>query len=226
MSLMALTGVRSVTMQETRRRVERRLWKAGLETSARTVDQLVEYLLLLERWNARMNLTALDRPDDAVDRLLVEPMLAAREIPLEATSLIDIGSGGGSPAIPLKVARPDLALTMVEAKTRKSVFLREVVRHLGLSGCHVETVRFEQLLSRPSFLEAMDVLSIRAVRVEVQELRTLQAFLAPGGQMLWFLSGSQPVPMVPPPLQLISEQPLVEALRSRLVVLRKQGIGA
>lgn len=213
-----------MTMQETRRRVERRLRKAGLEPSPQTVDQLAEYLLLLERWNSRMNLTALDRPDDAVDRLLVEPMLAAREIAPGATSLIDIGSGGGSPALPLKVARPDLSLTMVEAKTRKSVFLREVVRHLGLTNCQVETVRFEQLLSRPALLEAMDVLSIRAVRVEVQELRTLQAFLAPGGQILWFLSGSQPVSMVPPPLALVSEQPLVEALRSRLVVLRKQGI--
>lgn len=214
-----------MTMQETRRRVERRLRKAGLEPSQQTIDQLTEYLLLLERWNARMNLTALDRPDDAVDRLLVEPMLAAREIAPEATSLIDIGSGGGSPALPLKVARPDLALTMVESKARKSVFLREVVRHLGLTNCHVETVRFEQLLSRPTFLEAMDVLSIRAVRVETQELRTLQAFLSPGGQVLWFLSGSQPVSMVPPPLALEFELPLVEVLRSRLVVLRKQGIG-
>lgn len=224
MSLMSLTGVRSVTMQETRRRVERRLRKAGVEASSVAVDQLVAYLLLLERWNTRMNLTALDRPDDAVDRLLVEPMLAAREIAPGARSLIDIGSGGGSPALPLKIARPDLTLTMVEAKTRKSVFLREVVRHLGLSNCQVETVRFEQLLARPAFLEALDVLAIRAVRVEVQELRTLQAFLAPGGQMLWFLSGSQPVPMIPPPFGLVSEHPLLEALRSRLVVLRKQGL--
>jgi len=213
-------------MQETRRRVERRLRRAGLEVTSGAVDQLVEYLLLLERWNARMNLTALDRPDDAVDRLLVEPILAAREIAPGTRALIDIGSGGGSPAIPLKVARPDLVLTMVEAKTRKSVFLREVIRQLELPACQVETVRFEQLLTRPPFLEAMDVLSIRAVRVEVPELRTLQAFLKSGGQMLWFLSGNQPVPMVPPPLVFESEQPLIEALRSRLVVLRKQDVGS
>ena len=225
MSAMPVTGVRSVTMQETRRRVERRLKKAGLEPSAHVVDQLVDYLVLLERWNTRMNLTALDRPDDAVDRLLVEPLLAAREITSGAKSLIDIGSGGGSPAIPLKVARPDLALTLVEAKTRKSVFLREVVRHLALTDCQVETTRFEQLLTRPAFLESMDVLSLRAVRVEMQELRTLQAFIVRGGQMLWFLSGSQPVPIVPPPLRLVAEQPLVESLRSRLVVLQKQNIG-
>lgn len=222
---MPLTGVRSVTAHDTRRRVERRLKRAGIDLPVASVEQLCDYLLLLERWNLRMNLTALERPDDAVDRLLVEPLLASREIDAGAAALIDMGSGGGSPAIPLKVARPDLTLTMVEAKTRKSVFLREVVRHLGLSGCQVETLRFEQLLSRPAFLEALDVLSLRAVRVEAKELLTFQAFLRPGGQMLWFLGGSQPVPMIPPPFVLAAEIPLVESLRSRLVVLRKQHIG-
>lgn len=218
---MTLTGVRPVTLVETRRRVERRLRRAGLEPSSLVLDQLVDYLVLLDQWNRRMNLTALERADDAVDRLLVEPLLAAREIVPGASSLIDIGSGGGSPSIPLKVARPELSLTMVEAKTRKSVFLREVVRHLGLTGCHVETVRYEQLLTRPTMLEATDVLSIRAVRAEAQQLRTMQAFLAPGGQLLWFLSGSQPVPLIPPPLVLRAEVPLVEVLRSRLLVLHK-----
>lgn len=217
--------VRTVTMQDTRRRIARRIRRTGLEPGAETIDLCAEYLLLLERWNVRMNLTALDRPDDAVDRLIVEPLLAAREIPPGATTLLDVGSGGGSPAIPLKIARPDLALTMVESKTRKSVFLREVVRHLELVTCRVETVRFEQLLATPSFLESQDIVSIRAVRVEVRELRTLQAFLAPQGRMLWFLSGSQAVPLIPPPLTLVSEQPLVESLRSRLVVLGKQAIG-
>lgn len=225
MKAMPLMGVRSVTMQETRRRVERRLKRVGIEPPAVALDQLVDYLLLLERWNVRMNLTALERPDDAVDRLLVEPLLASREISEHSASLIDIGSGGGSPAIPLKIIRPDLALTMVEAKTRKSVFLREVVRHLGLTDCQVETVRFEQLLARTAYLETMDILSIRAVRVEAKELRTFQAFLAPGGQMLWFMSGSQAVPMIPPPLTLVTILPLVESLRSQVVLLRKQHFG-
>ncbi len=218
---MATTGIRSVTVQETRRRVERRLRRAGADVSETVVEQLAEYLMLLERWNVRMNLTALERPDDAVDRLIVEPVLAARDIDGWARTLLDVGSGGGSPAIPLKVVRPDLSLTMVESKTRKSVFLREVVRHLGLSRVQVETVRFEQLLARPEYLESMSVISMRAVRVEAGELRTLQAFLAPGGQMLWFLSGTQQLPLVPPPLALEGERVLLESLRSRLVLLRK-----
>jgi 16S rRNA (guanine527-N7)-methyltransferase len=220
-----ITGIRAVTMQDTRRRIERRMRRAGLEVGDVLLERLAGYLLLLEVWNRRMNLTALDRPDDAVDRLLVEPLLAARHIAPEATRLMDIGSGGGSPAIPLKLARPDLELTMVEAKTRKSVFLREVIRHLDLRHCGVETTRYEQLLARPSMLETFSVVSMRAVRIEAGDLRTLQAFLSPGGQMLWFLSGSQPVPMVPPPLVLETAEPLLEALRSRVVVLRKHHVG-
>lgn len=211
-----------MTVSEVRRRVERRVRRVSLDPGEAVLDQLTDYLLLLERWNRSMNLTALDRADDAVDRLVVEPLLAARHIDSDAARLIDIGSGGGSPAIPLRVAAPHVALTMVEAKTRKSVFLREVVRHLALADASVETVRFEQLLTRPTFLEAFDVLSIRAVRVETQDLRTLQAFLRRGGELFWFCGDHQALPLIPPPLELLVESPLVESLRSRLVVLRKR----
>ncbi len=67
---------------------------------------------------------------------------------------MDVGSGGGSPAIPLKLAVPRLRLTMVEAKARKSAFLREAVRHLGLEQRSVETARYEELLARPDLHEA------------------------------------------------------------------------
>ena len=218
---MTVVGVRAAHMHDARKRVERRLAKVGGRLSESQVDQLVDYLLLLDRWNRRMNLTALDDPDAAVDRLVVEPVLAAAAIAEGARVLVDIGSGGGSPAIPLKIARPELALTMIEVKTRKSVFLREVVRHLALSMCSVETARFEQVLSRPALLSAVDVVSIRAVRAETEQLRLFGNVLRPGGQQLWFLSGAQPAPVVPPPLAVEREIPLVESLRSRLLVIRR-----
>jgi 16S rRNA (guanine527-N7)-methyltransferase len=219
---MAVLGVRAAHMHDAKRRVERRLMRVGGRATSDQIEQLVEYLLLLDRWNRRMNLTALDDPDSAVDRLIVEPILAAAAIDAGAASLVDVGSGGGSPAIPLKIARPELALTMVEVKTRKSVFLREVVRHLGLVSCTVETARFEQVLVKPALYGASDVVSIRAVRAEVEQLRLFGEVLRPGGQQLWFLSGSQTVPLVPPPLAIEREIPLVESLRSRLLVIRKQ----
>lgn len=210
-------------MQDARQRVESRLALAGLRVSEHQVAQLVGYLTLLYKWNDRMNLTALDDPDLAVDRLIVEPTIAAAQIDGGARTLVDVGSGGGSPAIPLKIARPDLDLTMIEVKTRKSVFLREVARHLDLKGCVVETSRFEAVLSRHTFQGCVDVVSIRAVRADAGQLRLFGDALSPGGQQLWFLSGAQGVPDVPPPLAVERDVPLVSALQSHLVIIRKVG---
>src|SRR6185295_6431420 len=149
--------------------------------------------------------------------------VAAQHLPAGAVTVIDIGSGSGSPAIPLRLAAPAVALTMVEAKTRKSVFLLEALRHLNIADGTVETARFEELLPRPELHEAFDVLSIRAVRAEVRTLLTLQAFLRPGGQVFWFRGPSGPD--VPGdliyPMSWTATYPLVESLRSRLVVMTK-----
>ena len=116
----------------------------------------------------------------------IEPLIAARHLPAAAATAIDIGSGGGSPAIPLALAAPRLQLRMVESKTRKAVFLREAIRELNLGRASVETSRFEELLARPELHEGLDVVTIRAVRVEQRTLMSLQAFLKPGGQLFLF----------------------------------------
>jgi 16S rRNA G527 N7-methylase RsmG len=112
---------------------------------------------------------------------------------------------------------------MVESKTRKAVFLREAVRQLELRDVHVETARFEELLARPDLHEAMDLVTIRAVRVESRTLLGLQAFLKPGGLIFWFRGpGGSDVPFaLSPPLAFQAAHPLVDGLSSRLVVLRK-----
>jgi 16S rRNA (guanine527-N7)-methyltransferase len=209
-----------------RDRLTRRARKAGASLDSALASSFENYFALLARWNAKVNLTAfnLAEPnDEAIDRLLVEPLVAAKHFPPRADSLIDIGSGSGSPAIPLRLAAPAVALTMVEAKTRKSVFLLEALRHLNIADGKVETARFEELLPRPELHEAFDVLSIRAVRAEVRTLLTLQAFLRPGGQVFWFRGPSGPD--VPGdliyPLSWTATYPLVESLRSRLVVMTK-----
>ena len=139
---------------------------------------------------------------------------------------MDIGSGGGSPAIPLKLALPHLHLTMVEAKVRKSAFLREASRQLGLTATDVETTRVEELLARPQLHEAFDLISMRAVRIEVRMLNTIQAFLKPSGHVLLFRGPDGPAePMVVPPLRWVDTHPLIEALQSRATLLQKRTIG-
>jgi 16S rRNA (guanine527-N7)-methyltransferase len=209
-----------------RRRLLRRARRCNLTISSATADRLVGYLDLLSLWNQRMNLTALDDPDGVVDRLILEPLLAARGVAPESV-VIDIGSGGGSPAIPLKIAVPSIALTMVESKVRKGAFLREAVRQLGLERVNVEVRRFEELLARPNMHESADVVTVRAVRVEPSVLGNLQAFLKEGGRVLWFMGpGLANLDRLPYPLIAESDEPLVESLRSRLVTLRRVGPAA
>jgi 16S rRNA (guanine527-N7)-methyltransferase len=216
-----------VAPRDFRTRLTRRAAKAGLFLPELLIGQLSAYYELLSRWNRKINLTALDNPDEAVDRLLVEPLVAARHVQPGATRLLDIGSGGGSPAIPMKLAVPALALTMVEAKTRKSAFLREAIRKLELERATVETSRYEELLTRPELHEAHDLVSTRAVRVEASTLLTLQAFLAPSGHLFLFRGpGGPEIPSaVVPPLEWKTTVPLVEALQSRLTILAKRRVG-
>ena len=141
--------------------------------------------------------------------------------------MLDVGSGGGSPAIPMALATPSIRLLMVESKTRKSVFLREAIRTLELQGAEVAASRYEELLSRPELHETNDLVTIRAVRVEPRLLSNLQAFIKPGGFLFLFrgATAADPAETVPPPLAWSATFPLLESLRSRLVVLEKRPVG-
>lgn len=213
--------------REFRDRLKRRAKASDLTLDPDLVEKLETYYQLLTKWNARINLTAFSLAvggeGAAIDRLLIEPLMAARYIPASARSLLDAGTGGGSPAIPLKLARPDLRLRMVEVKTRKAVFLREAVRMLSLRDTEVETARFEELLSRAELHESLDLVSIRAVRIETRTLLTLQAFLKVGGKLMLFRGqgGIDLETSSPPPLSWMASYPLVDSLHSKLVVLVK-----
>jgi len=191
--------------------------------------QLEVYYRLLATWNTKINLTGLKLSEispDALDRLLIEPVVAAKYVQAGASRMLDVGSGGGSPAIPLALAVPNTRLLMVESKTRKSVFLREAIRALEMNGAEVVTTRFEELLAQPDLHEAHDLVTIRAVRVEARVLGTLQAFTKPGGQIFLFRGSghSDPSESVTPPLAWKATYPLLESLRSRLVVLEKRAV--
>ena len=213
--------------REFRERLSRRAKSAGISLEKPLIESLETYYQLLAKWNSKINLTAFKLTpageDAAIDRLLIEPVVAAGYVRENARTLLDAGSGGGSPAIPLKLASRNLSLRMVEVKTRKAVFLREAVRELGLRDADVETARFEELLSRSELHEAIDLVSIRAVRVETRTLNTLQAFLKPGGKILLFRGSSKNdlEDSPPPPLAWMATYPLVDSLHSKLVVLSK-----
>jgi 16S rRNA (guanine527-N7)-methyltransferase len=219
-----------VTSREFQDRLARRAKRAGVSIATELGQQLETYYRLLAAWNTKINLTGLnlaELPSDAVDRLFIEPLVAARYVPAGTTTMMDVGSGGGSPALPMALATAGVKLRMVESKTRKSVFLREAVRTLGLLDAEVLTARFEELLSRPELHESHDLVTVRAVRIEMRVLMTLQAFLKPGGSLCLFRAagGPDPVDSITPPLSWTATYPLLVSPRSRLIVLRKRQVG-
>jgi len=127
------------------------------------IDQLYRHFELLERWNKRMNLTAIESGPEMVIRHYCESLFFTGQLPGEPASIVDIGSGAGFPGIPMAVLRPDWKVTLVESNQRKAVFLREATRTLGnvvVRGCRAEDVRdkFDLLVSRA--LAAMEVLAL------------------------------------------------------------------
>ena len=175
-------------------RLRGRLEHFGATVSAAQQAQLETYIGLLTKWNKTLNLTALKLEplsDAAIDRLIVEPVLAAAALVDSDQRLLDLGSGGGSPAIPLKVVVPRLHLTMVESRERKSAFLREAIRVLELVNTTVQTVRFEELSASLVGFEQADVVSVRAVKLDSKTWETVAGLIQVGGRLLWFRSNGE-----------------------------------
>ncbi len=126
--------------------------------SARAYEQFHAYLELLQRWNSRLNLTAVREPDQIIRRHFVECAFAAQELPADTDTLLDYGSGPGFPGIPIAICRPEIRVTLAESRGKKASFLREAVRVLETS-TEVFDGRVEALPPRRRF----GAVSLRAV---------------------------------------------------------------
>jgi 16S rRNA (guanine527-N7)-methyltransferase len=170
-------------------RLVERASRVGLTPTDAEVSQLSVYFDLLVRWNRRINLTALPLDgvqDTTLDRLFIEPMAAAEWFPTHAVNWFDLGTGGGSPAVPLKILRPASSLTMVESRGRKAAFLREVIRELALPAARVVGERLETIA--PLERGTADLVSVRAVRVDGKLAAACRMVLNSRGRMLLFQS--------------------------------------
>jgi len=162
---------------------------SGLTIDAKKIEALSAYYMLLARWTRRINLTSLplDAPTEpTLDRLFIEPLLVANRLLPGNALWFDAGSGGGSPAIPMRLFRPASRLTMVESRSRKTAFLREVVRQLALIDVAVVESRFEALERQPGLRGVADVVTVRAVRTDEVLFTTAAHLLRPAGALIVF----------------------------------------
>jgi 16S rRNA (guanine527-N7)-methyltransferase len=208
-----------VTSAEFRERLSSRAASAGLTIPAEVADALETYFRLLARWNAKINLTALrlDLPSDKTfDRLLIEPLAAARHVADSARVWIDIGSGGGSPAIPLKIVHSDLELRMVESRLRKAAFLREAVREIGVGGTTVIASRFEDVAPQIDPC-SVDLVTIRAVRTDPTLFAAIRRLITASGEVFLFHTSARVA--VPATFRVKLTVPLLGNGESHLTVL-------
>ena len=193
----------------------RRAADANITIRDDVAEQLELYFELLAHWNRRINLTSvlLEPPtDQAIDRLFVEPLMAASLIAQTVDVWFDLGSGGGSPAIPLQLVHPANRLIMVDSRERKVAFLREAIRELELKGAEVRAVRIEALADDDRNIGTADLVTVRAVRLSAPLFSLLDKLLRVGGQAILFGTAPQTLTL-PRGLDIQYVEPPLVALR-------------
>ena len=124
--------------------LERGLIELTLTLPAGGFEKLTAYLALLSKWNRTYNLTAIRDPLQAVSHHVLDSLAVLRELSGYAGALVDVGSGGGLPGIPLAIADPARVVTLNDASGKKAAFLRQAVIELGLSNAKVHVGRVEE----------------------------------------------------------------------------------
>ena len=159
------------------------LQEAGLPgLEAALAARFAEYLALLIRWNTRVNLTAIRDEEGILSRHFVESIGCARALPAGISTLLDFGSGGGFPGIPIALCRPEIAVTLAESQGKKAAFLQEAVRVLGLS-TRVHSQRAELLRSH------FDCVTLRAVDRMGRAVHSAAELVGPGGWLALMTTG-------------------------------------
>jgi 16S rRNA (guanine527-N7)-methyltransferase len=188
-------------------------------------QRLLAYLQLLAKWNKTYNLTAVRDPQQMVVRHLLDSLAV---LPwLDGARLVDVGSGAGLPGIPIAIARPDLAVTLLDANAKRTRFLTQAVAELKLGRVEIVQSRVEEY--RPSI--PYDVVISRAFAALNDFLSGSRHLCAPGGRFL-AMKGVAPtaeLATLPSGFRLVSVETLrVPALdESRtLVIVAPQETGA
>src|SRR5207302_7758883 len=133
----------------------------GVELSSRQSTLLERYVGLVLEWSSRLNLSGV-RTEAAAARVLVLDALACLAALPHHGTLVDLGSGAGTPGVPIAVARPELRVTLVEASRKKAGFLAVAVRELGLVNAEVLHARAAEVGRAPAHRERHDAVTARA----------------------------------------------------------------
>ena len=161
--------------------------KLGIALDTLKNEQLEIYFRELVEWNKDINLTAITDSEGVqvkhfLDSLTMVPLI--KEKSSGSFSIIDVGTGAGFPGIPLKIAMPEIKVTLLEATAKKVLFLEHIIKELKLVDIEVITGRAEEAAQKPEYREKFDIVVARAV-AELAVLAELTLpFCAVGGYLI------------------------------------------
>jgi 16S rRNA (guanine527-N7)-methyltransferase len=163
------------------------LQRAALPPQEAASHALAEYLQTLAKANTRLSLTAIQDPETLLERFVIEPLIGWRHIldllrtaPPPGQSLIDVGSGGGAPGLPIAITEPTWDVTLVESRRRKAEFLQATAQQLDLARTTAVQSRIETVAHGPT-RETFGVAIARAVAPLPVTLELLLPLVAIGG---------------------------------------------
>ncbi len=129
----------------------------------KTAEDFYKYYLLLTEWNEKINLTAITEEDEVAVKHFLDSLKAAEGVIEDGISVIDVGTGAGFPGLPVKIANPNIKLTLVDSLNKRINFLNEVISSLELDNVHTIHSRAEELGQNKDHREKYDLCVSRAV---------------------------------------------------------------
>ena len=162
----------------------------GIELSYEHLEQFLTYYEMLIEKNKVMNLTAITDFDEVLEKHFEDSLSLIQAVDLEKSqAVIDLGTGAGFPGIPLKIAFPNLQITLADSLNKRILFLDDVIRELGLTGIDTVHGRAEDLAKNSDYREKFDLCVSRAVA----NLSTLSEYCLPfvkiGGKFISYKAG-------------------------------------
>lgn len=136
----------------------------GIVLSAQQQQQFQAYFQQLIEWNDKINLTAITDIDEVYLKHFYDSLIPLWQMSIpQGAQLVDVGSGAGFPGLPLKIVRPDLEITIIDALNKRIQFLDHLAAYLGLNGVINVHLRAEEAGQDSRFRQRFDVATARAV---------------------------------------------------------------